>query len=159
MEEVQTGYLRKGRLSNAERLIILQELGEIASDRYDRYIESNKQGYNLDLLKGGLQYIPNIQTFENIYYVDTGSEELNKISRFFEYGTGIYNTEFKHSTFIKPKNSKYLKFIGTNQYAGVTVFAQKVKGVRPIMMFQKTVKSMAQDREYLQRDIRFWHGF
>ena len=145
--------LRAGRLSNEERLTILIELGEIAREKYNKNLFFGAGSYNLGILKDSLQYAPNTEEFENYYWVDAGSERLNEISNFFEYGTGLFNTKRKgKSRPIKSKSGKVMKFKSSK--TGKMVFAKQVKGVKPVFMFTKTMRTMEFDRQYLQRQIR-----
>jgi len=150
--------LRPGRLSNDERLMILNKLGEMAQKMYKDNIDQNSQGYNLTLIREGLKYIPYPAQFWNYYFIDNGSEELDKIAMYFEYGTGLYSTVTADRDFIKPKNYKYMSFIGTKNYANMFIFTKKVKGVRPIMMYQKTMWNLETNKDYLQRLARMELG-
>lgn len=143
--------LRAGRLKDIERMAILQELGETARERFDYNLVNNSSGYNLRIFRGALQYSPDIENFENAYFIDTGNDELNTIAEYFEYGTGIYNTRFRGRGMIRPRVKQAMKFLAKN---GKAVFAKEVKGVRPVFMMRKAVKSVEFDRKELQRQIR-----
>jgi len=149
--------LRPGRLSNVERLKILNVLGKKAQKRYNELLSTNTYGYNLENLRDSLQFQPNVEIFENDYWVDAGSEELNRIADYFENGTGLFNTQYKHSdrSAIVPLRAKVLKF--RKIWKGRR-FASSVRGVRAIHMFLRTVKSMEFNREYNQRQARYALG-
>lgn len=149
--------LRAGRLSNEERLIILEELGKVAQEKYNDILSSNHRGYNLSLLQGSLQFRPDIKTFDNDYWIETGSDELNKIASYFEYGTGLFNSKTKSSArkYITPVTSEYMRFIAKD---GNLVFAKQTRGVKPIFMMTKAVQHVAFNRPYIQRQIRIREG-
>jgi hypothetical protein len=142
--------LRPGRLANVERLEILNELGKLAQERYADIISINHFGYDLDIIKDGLQFKPNVQTFENEYWIDNGSEELNLIAHYFEYGTGIQNTSGPGKAII-PLQKKAMKFFAKR---GALIFARRVKGVRPLFMFERTMSEMNNNRSRLMRRFR-----
>jgi len=150
--------LRAGRLANAERLMILDEIGKYARKMYNRYLVQNSQGYDLSLLHDALQYAPDVDSFENDYWVDTGDEKLNDLASYFEYGTGMYNTKYRKSnrTRITSKTAgKAMVF--RKPWKGISG-AMSVKGVRPVFMFRRTLKSIEFNRPYIQREIRFKLG-
>jgi len=145
--------LRAGRLSNEERLIILYELGEIARQKYNQFLLAGAGSYNLGILRDSLQYEPDVYAFENTYWIDTGNERLNEIANYFEYGTGLFNVKKKGMAKpIKSRSGKKMKF--QSSMTGKMIFAKEVKGVKPVMMLAKTIKSMQFNRSYLQRAIR-----
>lgn len=150
--------LRAGRLAYEERFIILQKLGEYAQKQYARYVESNSQGYDLSLIKDGLQFEPDIYAFENLYWVDNRDSKLDEIAVYFENGTGIFNTKHRKSDRRKISlrgSDKLMVF--RKPWKGVKA-AWAVKGVRPIFMFRRTLKSIEFNRAHLQRQIRFSFG-
>jgi len=154
----QTNRLRAGRIANFDRLRILEALGEIAKKKFDRLLSDNHQGYDLDYLQGSLKYEPNVDNFENFYYTDTGNEEDDRILDYFEYGTGMYNTKTRvaaRKSITSKTPGKAMRF--RKPYKGQTG-AMSVKGVRPIFMFRKTIKSMEFNRPYLQKQIRLSMG-
>jgi len=151
-------FLRRGRLSNYERELILIELGELTRQRYDEYLERNNRGYNLNLLKGSLQFIPMPNAFENEYYLNASDEELTKLAYYFEYGTGLFNTKTRikaNLDYIRSKSGKLLRF---QDKKGKLIFTPKVKGVRPVFAMTKAIKSIDQQRDVLQRGIRIRLG-
>lgn len=148
--------LRAGRLSLDEREIILQELGEIAQKKYNQNLFFGGGGYKLGFLKNALHFVRDIFAFENEYWIDTGSDEKNKLAKFFEYGTGMQNIKYKHM--IKSTSGKKMRFLGTHKWAGQVLFVNEIKGVRPILMFNRTLKFMEHNRPYLQRRIRLRLG-
>jgi len=153
--------LKAGRISYADRLQILTALGIMAQEKYKYNLKNNHQGYNLTLLKNALQFEPNVDTFENHYYLETGSEKLNAIANYFEYGTGLNNTGKKAQgrRYIKSTTpGKYMKFEGTNLFEGTTVFTKKVRGVRPVFAMTKVIRDMTLNRVTYQRDLRRQYG-
>lgn len=149
-----TENLRAGRLSYAERDIILQTLGTLAQEKYDEEVTHNQYGYNLSLLKGSLQYESDLIAFENYYYLENPDPELNDLAHYFEYGTGLFNTKNRRGPII-PVTKSILKF--RKEWNGI-MFARQVKGVRPIFAFTTTVQYMRQNRQHLQREIRLTNG-
>jgi len=150
----ETNALRAGRISNVERLSILTALGKYAQKRYNEYVTNNRYGYNLKLLKGALQFVPDVDAFENEYFVDTGSRKLNSIAAYFENGTGLYNTKYKHTgrARIEPGTGKMLLYF-RKPWHGIKAMAS-VRGVRPVFMLKRTMKSIEFNRAVLQRQIR-----
>lgn len=152
--------LRAGRLSITERLAILFEIGKEAQRRYNHNILTGAGNYNLRMLKNSLQFEPDPYAFENVYWIDTGNEEKNKIADYFEYGTGLFNTKSRAGAmsrgYIRPIDSNYM--VWKNKSSGKMIFAKKTKGVMPVFMMTKAVKSVQFDREYLQRQIRLRLG-
>ncbi len=147
--------LRSGRLSCEERNIILDELGKIAIARFNRNLFFGGLGkYALGKFKNALKYAPDIQEFENAYWVDTGKDKLNEIFDYFEYGTGLYNTRFAKKL-ITAKKGKVMAWKGKG---GNWQFAKSQRGVKPVFAFKRTVMSMDHDRKHLQRKIRLRLG-
>ena len=149
--------LRPGRLSNDERLALLIEIGIYAQKKYKEYVNKNKQGYNLDTIQDGLQFSPDVDAFENEYFIDNGKEYKNKIAAYFENGTGLWNVKYKLTARkrIRAIRFKVMKF--RKVWKGIR-FAHSVKGVRPIYMLRRTLKSIQFNRAKLQRDMRFKLG-
>jgi len=147
--------LSSGRISNAERLAILIRLGELAQQKYDEFViqGGNSKGYSLGPLTGSLQYVPNIATFENEYYLEGRDEHWTNIAYFFEYGTGLHNVTraSEARAYIKPTESSYLKFV-TKQ--GKWVTTKQVEGVYPVFAMTKAVKYIEFNRARIQREIR-----
>lgn len=154
MDEHENIKLRPGRLSNQERFEILNEMGNIARKRYDEILDINHFGYNLEVLKGGLHFRPNVLTFENEYWVEYPTEELNLIAGYFEFGTGINNTKGPKD-YIRPTQKKAMKFVAKR---GGLTFAKKVRGVRPLFMFERTMSEMKNNKQSLQRKFRIEAG-
>ena len=152
--------LKAGRISYMDRAIILEALGEIVKAKYIYNLKNNHQGYNLNLINHALQVDSNIYTFENDYYLDAGVEKLTNIANYFEYGTGLNNSMRKSHgrRYIKPTTKEYMKFEGTNTFEGKTIFAKKVRGVRPIFAMTKAVKDVELNRKTYQRAIRIQYG-
>ena len=151
-----TAKLKAGRISNEEREIILTELGLVAQAKYDEFVVQGGQakGYNLYKLQGSLSFRPNIQTFENEYWLEGRDSEWTKIAEYFEYGTGLHNQRRAgkyRAGYIKPKVQKYLQFVAKD---GNFVSTKRVAGVKPIFAMTKAVKFVEFNRDRLQRDIR-----
>lgn len=154
--------VRRGRISDNERLLILMELGKLVQRRYNKNLKFGAHGYNLDLLKNSLKFSPNIEAFQNIYWIETGNKKLDEIANYFEYGTGLHNQrkrnqkgQFSKRTTIKAKTKRYMKF--RKPWKG-KLFMKEVKGVQPVWMMQKAVKSVEQQKENLQKKIRLKLG-
>jgi hypothetical protein len=146
--------IKSGRISNKERFAILLELGRMAQEIYDHIVTSNPRGYRLSMLEGSLKFQPNIETFNNVYWIDTGDEKLNDIAYYFEYGTGLYNTKvrfLRNRDYIRPVNRTLMIF--RKPWHGILAM-RKVKGVMPVSMMTKAVKTIDNERDYLQREIR-----
>ena len=131
-------------------------LGEIAKEKYDEFISQGgrAKGYNLEILKGSLQFIPDVSNFENEYYLEGKNEHWTDVANYFEYGTGIYNTKRAgkyRAGYIKPIVKDYMTFVTKD---GNFVTTKRVKGVEPIFAMEKTKKFMEFNRKRLQREIR-----
>lgn len=154
----QINKLRAGRLAFDERYLILMEIGRYAQNRYKEYVTQNKYGYDLSLLKDALQFEPDIENFENVYYINTGNDELDMMAKYFENGTGLYNTKYrkgdrkKITSLTKGKRMRFRK-----PWHGMKG-AYSVAGVKPIYMMRRTLKSIEFNRPYLQREIRIRLG-
>ena len=139
------------------RKTILNALGEIAQAKYDELVSYNHYGYNLLKLKGSLKYKSNIELFHNEYYLEGVNDEWTRIAKYFEYGTGLYNTKRSgryRAGYIKPtKAHKYLAFMGTKKFAGQLILAKRVKGVRPVFAMLNTLAFMRKRKNELQLKI------
>lgn len=145
--------VRAGRISDDERFEILVELGEEAIRRYQYNLRNcGYKGYGK--FKNAMQYEPDVAAFDNYYYLDTGNEELNRILRYLEYGTGLYGPkgEVIQSSKTSPRtgNQLLLKF----KYKGHQLYKMTVKGIKPAFNFTKAVESVRNERNMLQRQIR-----
>lgn len=152
-EEVK---LKSGRVSNEEREIILQRLGEIAQEKYDEFIVQggNAKGYNLEPLKGSLKFETDVNEFDNVYWLENDDPYWTDVAIYFEYGTGIFNQKRAgkyRGGYIKPTTAKYLKFVAKD---GNFVMTKRVKGVHPIFAMEKTITYINFNRARLQRKIR-----
>jgi hypothetical protein len=148
--------LQAGRISNLEREEILIELGNIAQEKYDEFIVQGglSKGYNLFKLKGSLKFKTDVESFENVYYLEGQDSNWTDIANYFEYGTGIYNTTRAgkwRGGYIKPIYADYMRFV--NKF-GKFVSTKRVKGVHPIFAMQKAIKYVDFNRKRLQRNIR-----
>ena len=146
-----TTKLTAGRISNAERAIILDRLGRDAQLLYDQFIMHNEQGYDLRKLKGSLQFEPNIQAFKNRYYLKGKDSKWTKIAYYFEYGTGLFNTKKAGKGYIEPVTREYMRFLCKDRRWH---FSKKVEGVHPVFAMTKAEKIIQFNRADLQRQIR-----
>ena len=149
-----TTKLTAGRISNAERAIILDRLGRDAQILYDQFIMHNEQGYDLRKLKGSLQFEPNIQAFKNRYYLKGKDSKWTKIAYYFEYGTGLFNSKRAgqyHGGYIKPVTREYMHFLCKD---GRWRKTKRVAGVHPVFAMTKAEKIIEFNRADLQRQIR-----
>ena len=122
--------MNAGRLSNDERLIILNELGLEVQSRFNKNIKYNPHGYNLKLLLNSLHFAPDVNNFENYYWVDTGHDKLNELANYFEHGTGVHNTQFRRGPIV-PIHADILWF--RKEWMGIKA-ATMVQGVQPVFM-------------------------
>jgi len=148
--------LKSGPISPAEKEEILTELGKIAQDKYDEYIVQGgmAKGYNLHVLMGSLKFSPDIESFENDYWLEGKDEHWTKIANYFEYGTGLYNQNRAgryRAGYIKPQVQDYMKFVAKD---GKFVMTQRVRGVHGIFAMEKAIKYTQFHRKSLQRAIR-----
>ena len=156
-EKVVTKKLSRGRIATDERLRILYKLGKIAQDKYNDNLTMGSNAtasYNLSRLRNSLKFEPDPQNFDNYYYIDTGEDELTKIAYYFEYGTGIWNTQTRKSAraYIQAKNGKYMVF--KNKKNQQLVFTKKQQGVHPVFMMTKAVNYVRNNHDILVRRIR-----
>lgn len=144
--------VRRGRLSNIERLMILEKIGEEAEKRYRQNLVNT--GYKGRWFKNAFHYEPDIYAFDNYYELDTGNQELNQILKYLEYGTGLYGSKRRmiQSKRISEKtgNKLLLKF----KYEGQWFFKRKVKGIKPGFMFTKAIESVRNEFNQLMRRFR-----
>jgi hypothetical protein len=154
--------LRPGRISYDERLMILYKLGQIAQEKYNDYLTMGSnatRSYHLQKLRNSLQFAPDPKGFDNIYWIDTGNEELTKVAYYFEYGTGIWNTETRKSarSHITAKSGGYM--IWKDKKSQQLVFAKRTQGVHPVFMMTKAVNYIRNNRKLLIRRIRLQLGY
>ena len=145
--------VKSGRISNQARAIILDELGKIAERRYKTNLRNaGIKGYMH--FNYAFNYAPDIDAFDNEYWIDTGNDHLNRILKFLEYGTGLYGPNktpiSSKKISAKTGNPLLLKF----KYKGRQLFKASVKGIKPAFMFTKAVESVRHERARLQRAIR-----
>ena len=155
--------LRSGRLAEDERALILQEFGEYAQGVFNTIVNSRPKGYNLAFLDGALHFERDTKTFTNNYWVDTGSDHGNDLAKYFEYGTGLYNTKYQSSgrgkitSNTKGKLMKFRKpWVSPNGKKMTGAF--EVKGVQPVYMMMRAIKSVKNNRSALLRNARFKLG-
>jgi len=134
------------------KLHILNSIGKIAQGRYNQNLFFGAKGYNLRMLMNTLHFEPNLSTFENRYWIETGSQELDKLAHYFEYGTGIYNSKGP-KRMIKPRSVGKMVFPGTKKFAGQMIFTDEIKGVKPVFMMTKAVESVKNERNMLEYRI------
>lgn len=148
--------VRAGRLSNIERLLILEKLGEEANKRYLENLRNT--GYKGYWFKNAFNFSPDVDNFENYYELNTGNQELNKILTYLEYGTGLYGSRKRmiKSSKISAKtgNLLLLKF----KYVGRWFYQRSVRGVKPGFMFTKAVESVRNEFNQLFRRFRLELG-
>ena len=152
-EEVK---LKSGPIAPDEKLRILLRLGVIAQNKYDEYIVQggNAKGYNLSPLKGSLYFKPDIDEFDNHYWLEGTDSHWTAVANYFEYGTGLYNQRKSgqyRAGYIKPQVAEYMKFVAGD---GKFVMTKKVKGVHPILAMEKAIKFIEFNRKRIQRQIR-----
>jgi len=148
--------LSAGRISNDERMEILNELGAIAIDKYDEFVVQGgmTKGYNLRALKGSLKFTPDVKAFDNEYWLQGTDEHWTDVAYYFEYGTGLYNQTRAgkyRAGYIKPVTQDYMRFMSKD---GKFVTTKRVKGVHPIFAMEKAKKFVEFNRERLQKQIR-----
>lgn len=127
------------------KLAVLERMGRLAQSKYNQNLFFGGKGYNLRFLMDTLYYAPDLEAFDNEYWVDTGTEEGNKIADYFEYGTGLYNTKGRKKM-IRPKRDDKMKFEGTKKFKGQFIFTKEVKGVKPVFMMTRAVNSVRHER-------------
>ena len=144
--------VRAGRLSNEERLVILEKIGKEAEKRYRQNLRNT--GFKKTWFNIAFQFAPDPINFDNDYMLDTGSEHLNRILQWLEYGTGLYGSRKRmiQSSKTSPKtgNKLLLKF----KVVGAWVYKRKVKGIKPGFMFTKAVESVRNEHTSLMRRFR-----
>lgn len=128
------------------RYRVLQLMGEEAKVRYNRNLLYGAGEYNLKKLQGTLKFIPDLQNFKNIYYLEGKTDEITKIANYFEYGTGLFNTRTR-PRYIRPINYQYMRW--QDKDTGQMIFVKKTKGVKPVFAMTKAVKSIELDKEIL----------
>jgi len=149
-----TQKLRAGRISNIERLLILNELGKIAQKKYNENLLHGAVSYNLGKLRNSLQFSPDPEEFDNAYWIEADSEELTKVAYYFEYGTGIFNTKNRKTArnYITPTNGEYM--VWKDKKSQKMIFAKRTKGVRPVFMMTKAINYVRNNYKELLRKIR-----
>ena len=145
--------VRRGRLANSEREIILNAIGEEAERRYqENLVQTGYKG--LYKFMDAFNFEPDIQAFDNNYWLDTGDTETTRILTYLEYGTGLYGPNQKpiQSSKISEKTgvNTLLKF----KYRGVQLYKMTVKGIKPGFMFTKAIESVRNERNMLMRNVR-----
>ena len=150
--------IRPGPISIDEKSLILDQLGRIAQDKYDEFIVAggSVHGYDLEKLKGSLQFKQNPETFDNEYWLQGDDDHWTKIAEYFEYGTGLYNTKRAgkyRAGYIKPVVAEYMRFVSMKG-GKHWVTTDRVKGVHPIFAMEKSIKYIEFKRANIQRGIR-----
>lgn len=146
--------LPAGRISYEERQMILEELGNIAKEKYDEYIVQGGKvlGYDLKKLEGFLQFEADVFNFQNIYYLEGDDDKWTDIAYYFEYGTGLHNTNRAgkyRAGYIKPVHGDYMMFL--SKKFGRWVKTDRIQGVRPVFALLKTIKFI---ENYNKKEIR-----
>lgn len=134
------------------KLHILNEIGKLAQGRFNQNLFFGGKGYNLRLFMNTLKFEPNLDTFENEYWIDTGDAELTKKAYYFEYGTGMHNSKGP-KRMIKSRSIGKMKFKGTKKFKGQIIYADEVKGVKPVFMMTRAVESVRNERNILEYRI------
>jgi hypothetical protein len=130
-------------LSRNDQIRILNEIGRITKGRYNQNLYFGSQGYNLGLLMNALKYKVT-KDLELKCWIDAGDEKLNRIALYFEYGTGLNNTEGRRKR-IFARKSEFMKF---KDKKGKWVTAREVSGVRPIFMMTKAILSVKNEWDW-----------
>lgn len=149
--------LKPGRISYNERAGLLFALGKLAQEKYDEYVVTGgaSRGYNLRKLRGALQFEIDVLNFKLFFYLAGRNKKWTDIANYFEYGTGLYNTNRAgryRAGYIKPVIEEYMRFL--SKKTGRWVTTGRVKGVRPVFAMEKAKAFLRQNRETLQRGIR-----
>jgi len=149
--------VRRGRLSDEERYLILERIGEEAENRYRQNLL--RTGYKGDKFRNAFLFAPDVDAFDNEYTLDTGNSKLNQILQWLEYGTGLYGS-LKHmiqSKRVSTKTGKQLllKF----KAEGDWIYKRQVKGIKPGFMFTKAVQSVRNEHNTLMQRYRSEMGF
>lgn len=144
--------LRAGRLALAERYEILEYIGKEANRRYLRNLKAT--GYKGTKFKKAFHFEPDPVAFDNHYYLETDSEELNRILQYLEYGTGLYGKRKRAITSKKTSPKTHQQLLLKFKYEGQMVFTRQVKGVKPGFMFTKAVESVRNEFKMLMRIAR-----
>lgn len=147
-----------------QQIILLQKLGELTQKKYNQLISSNPYGYDLSFLKDALQFEADPVNEQNFYYIDAGSQRLNRMALYYEYGTGLYTREYgahpygskiyydgqgsykqtvpagrlPGNSYIKPKHNEYMKFRNAQ---GKWIFVKQVAGVKPGFYMTRAIDS------------------
>jgi hypothetical protein len=147
---------RSGRLSYEERDAILTWLGEHAIAKFRRnLLYSMKRS---EVFSNVFTYVYDIFTNSIAYSLNFETRMHAKIFMWIENGTGIFGASGRPITGTKYLPSKrrnnMLKFIGTNTWAGLTIFTMQVKGITPKYNYLKTVLYMQNNDSALRRQAR-----
>lgn len=127
-----------------DRRRILNLIGREAERRYKYNLAQT--GYQGEIFKHAFKWEPDEDAFLNYYYLDAGSQRLNQILQYLEYGTGLYGSiksKWIESTKISPRTGKrlLLKF----KYEGDFIYKRRTRGIKPGFMFTKAVESVNED--------------
>jgi len=139
--------MKRGRIAYYEREVILDEIGQEAENRY--IYNLRQSGYKTEQFDTAFHWEPDVDLFDNSYFLDTGDQHLNKVLQYLEYGTGLYGPKGR---IIKPVAKKMMKF----NIDGQTIFTRRVKGIKPMFAFTKAIESVRNERVGLQRQIRHY---
>ena len=163
-QNIFTGVTPESRFKNSlnltyeQKYAVLMELGNMAQKNFNKNIFFGSGSYDLSVLKNALHFSPNVDAFENTYYID-GTQSIRNIALWFEYGTGLHATaKTPKPITTKNKSHPYMRFepksgrskSGGKQYTGAVVFTTHTQGVKPIFMFKRTIKWLEQNRPYLE---------
>ena len=139
-------------LTDQEWRRILNEIGRITKGRYNKNLHFGAGNYRLGLLKNALKYEVT-SDLQLTFKIDSGDAKLDKLAMYFEYGTGMNNTQFRKK-YIRPIHGDYMRF----KYKGKWITTDKVRGVRPIFMMTKAIKSIENEWDTQIRRARIRLG-
>jgi hypothetical protein len=140
--------MRRGRLSNSERAAILDKIGEEAERIFKNKLRESS--WHMDRWMDSFYWEPDITTFENAYWIESGSEKWNRIYNYLEYGTGLYGpkaTPIK-SDKISEKTGKRLLLKICARKPPPWTFVSEVSGVKPGFFFTSTIEYMKANKKY-----------
>ena len=147
---------RSGRLSYVEREAIFEWLGKHATKRFRKNLRSSIKNYHV--FNNVFRY--DYYIFQNHieYHLVFESIRHEQIFMWIENGTGLFGASERPIMSEKPspKTNKQLllKFIGTNEWAGLTLFRLYIKGIQPRHIYKRTIQYMRINDYALRRQAR-----
>ena len=135
---------------------VLNFIGEKVANKFNQNIYFGPSAhYHLAFFKDALYWKPDFRNFTNIYSVDVGTEEGNRLFHYFEYGTADKNIQ-GGGQMITPKNADFLVIQGRNgKWRGKFFRKNEVHGVRPCFILEKTLAWARQNEERLIDEAMF----